>query len=366
MRNIILNTDSEAVFRLQFLQFIVDRFDHRRGKVLRGKSIASADDHDLRATAHRLNHIHVKGFSGCSRLFAAIQHSDGLNGGGESVQEAPHIKGTIEANHEKAYLFSLGDQMLNGFAGNVGPGTHHHDNAIGIPCTKVVEQVVLPSNLSGKTIHCPLKNIGSLSKVRGTRLTRLEERIGILCRSANKGIFRGETAVTMLLHQFVINQSMHIILLNLLDFHNLMAGAETIKKMDDGQTRLQRRHLSDQSHVHDFLHGGGAEHAPTGPANSHNIGVVSKDRERMGRQRTSRNVHNRAGELACNFVHIGDHQQKPLRSRERGSQCSGLQRTVIGPCRSGLTLHFSDLRHGAPNILPPLRTPLVSPFTHIG
>ena len=92
-----------------------------------------------------------------------------------------------------------------------------------------------------------------------------------------------------------------------------------------------------------LLHRLRTEEAEAGGAASHNVGVLSVNAKRLTRDRTGRDVEDARKHFSRNLVHVGNHQQKTLRARERGAQTTANQRTVHGAGGTRLGLH---LDHG--------------------
>ncbi len=92
--------------------------------------------------------------------------------------------------------------------------------------------------------------------------------------------------------------------------------------------------------------------------------MVTEDRERLGRNRTGRNMKNRRGQLAGDLEHVRDHQQQALRCGKGGAQRTCLQCTVNSTGGAAFRLHFNDFRDGAPDVLFSGSALGVGDFTH--
>ena len=115
-----------------------------------------------------------------------------------------------------------------------------------------------------------------------------------------------------------------------------------------------------------FLYRGGREQREAGTAHGHHVLVIAEDREGMRGERARGHVEDRCGQLACDLVHVRDHQQQALRRCESRRQRTGLQRAVDGTGGAALTLHLDDRRHITPDVRPALAGPLVRQFRHGG
>ena len=99
---------------------------------------------------------------------------------------------------------------------------------------------------------------------------------------------------------------------------------------------------------------------------AHHVAVVTEDGERLGGKGAGGDVEDRAGEFARDLVHVGDHQQEPLRCREGGGERPRLQGSVQCAGRAAFALHLDHRRDGAPDIGLLFGRPLVRPFAHVG
>ena len=74
-----------------------------------------------------------------------------------------------------------------------------------------------------------------------------------------------------------------------------------------------------------------------------------------------------AGEkFTGDLVHVGDHEQEALRSREGGGQSTGDQRTVHSTGSTSFGLHFTDGDSLIHQVLLALGRPFVGQFAHDG
>ena len=92
--------------------------------------------------------------------------------------------------------------------------------------------------------------------------------------------------------------------------------------------------------------------------------MVAKDRECVRGEGARRDMEGCRRELACDLIHIGDHQQQALGRGKRRRQRSRLQGPVHCARSSAFALHFDDVRDAAPGIRHALGRPLVGPFAH--
>ena len=165
-------------------------------------------------------------------------------------------------------------------------------------------------------------------------------------------------------NQFIINHGAHIVFGQFFHFHHFVRCAEAVENVQKRYTRFEGGGLGNQREIHHFLHRTGEQLRKTGAACRHHVAVVAENGQRLRRHRPRRNVEHRAGQLARNFVHIGYHQQQPLRSGESGRQRTGGQCAVNRTRRATFGLHFNHSGNGSPNVRFVFGRFLVSHFPH--
>ena len=94
--------------------------------------------------------------------------------------------------------------------------------------------------------------------------------------------------------------------------------------------------------------------------------MIAIDVQRVGSYAAGGYVDHAGQQLAGNFIHVGDHQQKALRSGKGGSQGTALQRAMYGTSRTGLGLHLNDLYLLAEQVLFSIGRPFVRHLCHYG
>ena len=66
--------------------------------------------------------------------------------------------------------------------------------------------------------------------------------------------------------------------------------------------------MGNQRKILRFLHATGAQHGAAGLANGHHVGMVTKNRQRVGGDGTRRNVQDKRRQLPGQFIQGRDHQ----------------------------------------------------------
>ncbi|MNV52271.1 hypothetical protein D3C71_1443530 [compost metagenome] len=92
-----------------------------------------------------------------------------------------------------------------------------------------------------------------------------------------------------------------------------MRGAETIKKVNKRQAAVETGRLGNQRKILCFLDVAGAQHGAAGLAYGHHVGMVAKNRQRMGGDGARSNMQHKRRQFTGQFVQRRDHQQQALR-----------------------------------------------------
>ena len=148
------------------------------------------------------------------------------------------------------------------------------------------------------------------------------------------------------------------------DLLDLVAGAEAVEEVDEGDLALQRGQMRHGGQIHDFLRVGFAEHGEAGLTTGHDVGVIAKNVQGVGSDATRGDVEDARELLARDLVHVRDHQEQTLRSRVGGGQSTGAEGAVHCAGSTGFGLHLDDLDRGAEDVLATLGRPLVDMVGH--
>ena len=194
----------------------------------------------------------------------------------------------------------------------------------------------------------------------------LEEDIAILMAAAHVGMLGIQSVLTELLHGVHVAHILQILVIPHGDLLDLVAGAEAVEEVDEGNLALQSGQMGHGRQIHDLLDVALAQHGKAGLAAGHHVGVVAEDVQRLGGHGTGGDMEHGGQLLGCDLVHVGDHQQQALGSGIGGGQSAGAQRTVNRAGSAGLRLHFHHLDLGAEDVLQPVGGPLVHKVGHGG
>ena len=98
------------------------------------------------------------------------------------------------------------DEVFDGLFCGSCAGAHQDDDALGIGCADVVEQVVAAAGLLGEAVHHVLHDGGAGQVVRIAGFARLEEYVGILRRAAKDRTVGAECALAVCDNRLVVKQ----------------------------------------------------------------------------------------------------------------------------------------------------------------
>ena len=147
---------------------------------------------------------------------------------------------------------------------------------------------------------------------------------------------------------------------------DLVRGPEAVEEMEEGNAGPQGGGVGDGGEIVRLLRGVGGQHGPAALAAGHDVGVVAENRQGVGGEGAGADMDDARREFAGDLVHVGDHQQEPLRGGESAGQHAALHHAVHGPGRAALGLHLDHLRHLAPDVGLTGHRPFISVFGHRG
>ncbi len=375
MRDIIHNAHCKAPLGIRGRQFVEHRLDHGRRELFAGQAIAATEHQRQfalgpsgRAGRPRLHqrgeHILIQGFTRRSRFLGAIQNGDSPDLRRQSGNKLSRHKRPVQSDDYRADLFPALDQVVNRFRGGFGAGTHQHHHPLGLGMADIFVRLITPAGALGEALQFFADDFRQGVIERIGRLASLKKNIRILGGAAHHRGLRRQGAAAVGVDPFGADQDAQIVIGKRHDAVNFVRGAETVKEMQHRHAAAQRDGQGHGGLILGFLHIAGGQHGETGGATGHHIRMIAENRQGMGGHRAGGHVHDEAGQLAGDLVHIGNHQQQALGRSEGGAYGSRLQRAVHGADGSGLALHLQDARHAAEDILLPPRRHIVGRFAH--
>ena len=364
--HVIDDADGELTLHLVLLQLAVNGEDGSGRGILGAETVTAADDLNvgLAGVGERGDDVEVQGLTLCAGLLGAVEDGDLLAGRGNGLEQALGLERTVQADLDETDLFAVGVEVVDDLLGHVADGAHRDDDAVGVGRAVVVEQLIVGAELGVDLIHVGLNDLGQRVIILVAGFTMLEEGIAVLVGAAHMGMLGIEGVLTEGLDGVHVAHLGEVLIIPDRDLLDLVAGAEAVEEVDEGDLAGQRREMGDGAEVHDLLHVALAEHGKAGLAAGHHVGMVTEDVQRVGGNGTRGNMEHAGELLGSDLVHIGDHQQQALRRRVGGRQSAGAEGAVHRAGRAGLGLHLDDLHAGAEDVLQSVGAPLVNKVGH--
>ena len=123
------------------------------------------------------NNVEIKGLADGAGLLGAVENAYLLDGFGHGGKQMLNREGTIEVNLDKADLFAVFVEIINGLFDGVTYRTHGDDDLFGVSCAVVVKELIFGAELCVDSLHIILNNADSLVIINVGGLSCLEENI---------------------------------------------------------------------------------------------------------------------------------------------------------------------------------------------
>ena len=156
-------------------------------------------------------------------------------------------------NLDKADLFAVFIEIIDGFFDGITYRTHGDDDLFGISCAIVVKELIFSAELFVNGLHIILNNADSLVVVYVGGFSCLEENIRVLSGSALYGMLRIESAAAEGIYSLVVEQLVEILIVPNRDFLNFVGGTETVKEMEERYSALNGCEMSHSAEIHNLL-----------------------------------------------------------------------------------------------------------------
>mmetsp|Transcript_3981 Transcript_3981/g.7753 ORF Transcript_3981/g.7753 Transcript_3981/m.7753 type:complete len:781 (-) Transcript_3981:501-2843(-) len=381
--DVVHNAHSHVPAGLCGRELLKDALGHGGGEVLPAQAVARAHNPRRRAPGgvavllrvvllgpllvQRRHHVAVHRLAGGARLLGLFEDHDAFHRRGQRLYHLLRGERAEQTNLQQPHLASLVlvevvHHCLQGAAGS----SHGHGDVLRAWVAHVLHQLVEAARARGKRVHALLHRVRHRGHEGVHRLAPLEVYVRVLRRAPHHRPGRAERALAVSEHEVLRHQRPQVLVLQPLNLLHLVGCAESVKEVHKRHARAQRRRVRHQGQVLGLLHVGGGEHGKAGGPDSHDVRVVPKDGEPLRGERARGDVHHKRKQLPRNLVHLGDHQQQPLRRGEGGGQRAGLQRAVHRACCPGLALELHHTRHRAPQVGTSLGGPEVRRLAHWG
>ena len=365
-RHVVGNADGEVGKRTGGLQVFKGSGDLAGGGVLAGQAVAAADHGDVPAAAQGGAHVLIQGLACAARFLGAVEYGDGADGGRQGGDEAPDVERPVQVHLHEAYLFAGGIQRVDHFLGAAGDGAHGHHDPVGVRRAVIVEAVVFPAG----DLLDPAQDLfdgvrqGVVVLVAG--LPDLEEDVRVLHGGADHGVLWVQGVGAEGVQGVLIDQGPQVLVADRLHLVDLVAGAEAVKEVHEGDPGFERRRVGHARQVHDLLDAAAGQHRKAGVPAAHHVGMVAEDGQGVGADRAGRHVQHARQALAGDAVQHRDHQHQALGGGEARRQRAGLQGAVYGGDGAGFRLHLHQPDRLSEQVLFPLGRPQVGLPGHGG
>ena len=285
--NVVYDTDSEVVLRHRHSQVLVNGEDLRGSSVLGSQTVTAAyDNRSILCTVEAVFYVEVQRFAVSTRFFRTVQYGNLLGCLGNGGKEVLGRERTIQVDGNQTYLFAIGNEVVDSFAGSFCYRTHGDDNAFCIFCTIVIEQTVLAACDFGNLVHVFLNDSRNCFIVVVARFTVLEEVVRIFGHTTGNRVHRVQCTCAEFSQSFLVDKRSEVFVLqhfNLLDF---VRSTETVEEVDKRNTALDSSQVSYTGQVHNFLYRAFGQHGKTGLTGRHYVLVVTEDTQCMACQCT--------------------------------------------------------------------------------
>ena len=364
--HVVVDADGEVVLGGLLGDVVEHGLDHGGVELLGAQAVAAADHGDvlLARFDQRGAHVLVQGLAQGAGFLGPVQNRDGLAGLGDGLEEVLDAEGTVQVHLDQAHLLALGGQVIHGLLDGVAAGAHGDDDVLGVGRADVIEEVILSAGELADLLHALLDDRGSGDVVLVGGFSALEVDVGVLGGAGLVRMLGIERAGAERLDLVPRDDLCDVLVGDVFDLLDLMAGAEAVEEVKEGHRALERGKVRDQRHILRFLHAVARQHRKAGLAAGHDVAVVAEDAQRVVGQRSGADVEHRGQLLAGDLVHVGDHQQKALGGGEGGGQRAGDQGAVHSARGAGFGLHLGDFDLLAEQVHSALRSPLVRDLRH--
>ena len=267
-------------------------------------------------------------------------------------------------NYEYANLFALCVELFNNSADSFGSRAHDDDDIFCILSAVIIEQMIFTAGQLADFAHVILYDFRQSIVIGVNSLTSLEVNIRVLCGAADNRIIRVQTAFTECIYRILIQQLFKISIIHNLNLLDFMGGTEAVEEVQERYATFDSTQMCYACQIHNLLYAAFSQQCEAGLTGSHNVLVVTEDRQRACCQCTCGNVENCGQQLAGHFIHIRNHQKQALRCGVGSSQRTCLQRAVNCAGGTCLGLHFHQLNGLPENVLFALGSPFIDNLSH--
>jgi hypothetical protein len=312
----------------------------------------------------RRDNVQIQRLADRPGLLGAVQNTDRAHRRRQRFEERSGGKWPVQPHLNHPDPLAALDESGDGLHHRLGARAHHDQHALRFRVTGVVDDVHRAAGALAQAGEQVVDHTGNPCVEGVHRFTRLEVDVRVLRGAANERALGRQRSSAMCPDQVFGHQRAQVVVGERLNRIEFVGRSESVEEVHERDTGRERGRLRDECQVLRLLHRGCREEGESRLPDGHHVGVVSKDRQALGCNRSSRHMNDGRCQLAGDLVHVRDHQQQALRRGEGRGQRAALQGAVQSAGRSTLALHFDYRRYGAPHIRPPRAGPFVSQLGH--
>ena len=263
-----------------------------------------------------------------------------------------------------AELLTLLSQVIDSLFYCLRAAAHDYDDLLGIGSAYVIEQLVLSAEFLSEFIHDFLYDFGSRCVIFVSCFSVLEVYVAVLSSTLLMRMLRVESALAELAYSVPIYHGSEVVILKHIYLADLVRCAETVEEVYERNLSLERGEVRYGSHIHNFLYGVAAEQGEACLTSCHYVSLIAEDVESVSCDSSCCYMEHAGSQLAGDFIHVRDHEEKTLRRRERSGESACCERAVDCACCACLGLHLLNLHNLTEDIFSALRSPFVAGFCH--
>ena len=237
-RHIVMDAHGEVILLLP-CHIIKHRFHMGGDGILGRQSVTSAQDfHGPGALTQGGAHIFVQRFTHASRLLSPIQHRNDLCALGDRFQQMRNRERPVQMDLYHTDLLPLLHQIVHYFHSRFTDRTHGDNDPFRLMITVVIEQFIVSSGNLVDGVHFFLDHFRQPVICRIAGLSALEEGIRILQGGADRGVLGIQSMIPEIIDPVPVYQLGKVLIIQHIDFLDLMTGTESVKEMHEGNGSL--------------------------------------------------------------------------------------------------------------------------------
>jgi len=319
VRDIILNTNDEALHRLGALEVSKDGTNHERSESLIGEAITTANDHSLVdgliiGTLDCGHHIKEERLTNGTRLLGTVEHGNTADGLGQDAQEVLCAPWAEEVDTQDTNLsLLLTDEIVDDLLHSEGTSAHSDDDVLSVGSTGVVEEVITTASHGEDLVHSLLDSLGgTVLVIISDGLEHLHPVVTSGDGTTLMGVSGLKSSLAELLEVLVVVQGAELVIRDVVAGGDRVRRLEAVEEVHERHGHLESRSVSHGSEIHGLLDGARAKLAKTAHTDAHDITVIAVDGGTRATDLTSGDVEDARDALTAELVEGGNHKKKSL------------------------------------------------------